>query len=76
MNIPERERGYSVEAASGVVHERYQEHAPRAVRTSALGVTNILAGREAIACEVCFPQPKMRRPEMAHESVPSEAAES
>ena len=58
--IPERERGYSVERDTGIVHERYQDHAPRAMRTSALGVTNVLDGREAVPCEVCFPQPKAR----------------
>ena len=45
MTIPYRERGYSVELASLTVHERYQDHAPTAQRTSALGVDNIRRSR-------------------------------
>lgn len=55
--IPYRERGYSIEADTAVVHERYQDHAPRAMRTSALGVTNVANGREPVPCLVCFPAP-------------------
>jgi hypothetical protein len=57
--IPDRERGYSVEADTLIVHERYQDHAPRAMRTSALGVTNVALQRdmEPVPCEVCFPPP-------------------
>jgi len=59
-DIPDRERGYSVESDTLIVHERYQDHAPRAMRTSALGVTNIVLqrGMEPVPCEVCFPPPK------------------
>jgi hypothetical protein len=61
--IPDRERGYSVEADTLIIHERYQDHAPRAMRTSALGVTNIALqrGMEPVPCEVCFPPPPVVR---------------
>jgi len=59
--IPARERGYSVEPDTLIVHERYQDHAPRAMRTSAFGVSEYAKGREPIACEACFPQPKAPR---------------
>jgi hypothetical protein len=61
--IPDRERGYSVEADTLIVHERYQDHAPRAMRTSALGVTNTALQRdmEPVPCEVCFPPPPVVR---------------
>jgi hypothetical protein len=61
--IPDRERGYSVEADTLIVHERYQDHAPRAMRTSALGVTNVALqrGMEPVPCEVCFPPPLVVR---------------
>ena len=57
--IPDRERGYSVELDTLIVHERYQDHAPRAMRTTALGVTNIALqrGMEPVPCEACFPPP-------------------
>lgn len=56
--IPDRERGYSIEPDTLIVHERYQDHAPRAMRTSAFGVSEYAKGRELIPCEVCFPAPK------------------
>jgi hypothetical protein len=61
--IPDRERGYSVEADTLIVHERYQDHAPRAMRTTALGVTNVALQRdmEPVPCEVCFPPPPVVR---------------
>lgn len=57
-DIPYRERGYSVEPDTLTVHERYQDHAPRAMRTSAFGVSEYAKGRTPIACETCFPAPK------------------
>lgn len=56
MSIPYRERGYSVERDTHLVHERYQDHAPTAQRTSAQGVTAITNG-QPIPCPVCFPPP-------------------
>ena len=60
MTIPFRERGYSIELDTLIVHERYQDHAPEARRTSAIGVNNVRIQRgygELIPCEVCFPPP-------------------
>ena len=75
MTIPYRERGYSVELASLTVHERYQDHAPTAQRTSALGVDNIRRSRgEMTLCAVCFPPlPEPKRPRH-REPVPVEDA--
>src|SRR3970040_1610379 len=76
--IPDRERGYSVETDTLVVHERYQDHAPRAMRTSALGVTNtaLHRGMEPVACEVCFPPPVVRSSRRKVEVVIPHSAES
>lgn len=58
MSIPPRDHGYSIEPDTAIVHERYQDHAPLAMRTSARGVANIADGRKPVACDVCFPAPK------------------
>lgn len=61
MTIPYRERGYSYELDTFIVHERYQDHAPHAVRTrSMLGIVNreVQTGEKPQPCEVCFPEPK------------------
>ena len=57
MTIPYRERGYSIELDTLIVHERYQDHAPNARRTSHLGVYNVSRGGHPIPCAVCFPPP-------------------
>jgi hypothetical protein len=59
--IPHRENGYSFEPGTLVVHERYQDHSPEAVRTrSIIGIVNteVRTGTKATPCEVCFPAPK------------------
>ena len=59
MTIPDRERGYSVETSTAIVHERYQTHAPNAQRVRTLeGVQNVALGREPVLCPDCFPAPK------------------
>jgi hypothetical protein len=58
--IPDRERGYSIDPNAAIVHERYQDHAPLAMRTSALGVTAYAKGRTLVPCSICFPAPKAR----------------
>lgn len=57
--IPHRERGYAVDGL--VVHERYQDHAPRAVRTSERGMRT-MTGDAGIPCPVCFPAPEAEPP--------------
>jgi hypothetical protein len=58
VTIPYREQGYSVETRTVIVHERYQTHAPNALKVRTLeGVANIAAGRKRHACPVCFPAP-------------------
>jgi len=60
MTIPYRER-YSIERGTLVVHERYQDHAPDAHRTTALGVQNIAGVGELVPCPRCFPPPPVPR---------------
>lgn len=59
MTIPYRERGYSIELDTLIVHERYQDHAPEARRTSAVGINNVRMQRGGVLveCETCFPPP-------------------
>lgn len=60
MTIPHRDLGYSIELDTVIVHERYQDHAPTAVRTrSMLGVINreVQTGIKPTACPQCFPPP-------------------
>lgn len=57
--VPAGQRGYRVNPDTGVVHLRYAEHAPNAVKVgTAAAVLRVLGGRDPSTCRICFPAKK------------------
>ncbi|MEO6604555.1 MAG: hypothetical protein ABIN55_02955 [Aeromicrobium sp.] len=58
VKIPDLPR-LSVNVATGTIHQPYTDHAGTAQRSSAAGVSALLAGRDDVSlCATCFPAEK------------------